>query len=300
MIVEREQLAADSGSATASGAARERAELKPGQLCSPKFTHGFTLVELLIVVGLIALLAGMLLPALARAKSHAQRTRCQSNLRQINAGVAMYADDHAGWMPAAAPHELGGPQGIVPTDDPWLPAQMFGGVLPASARPLNAYLPALQVFASPCDRGEPLWWFDTADYQAHSTCYQLYGSSYFYASGYNRVGGVVAPMGIAKFVGMDFSFDGFATNPLPLGTSLRADFYRVPARKVVVGSIPIYRTMSGVVALSRRAQWYKPDPDRLWANAAFLDGHVEFVNVFAYDARFGGVQTPPSADHPYY
>lgn len=44
----------------------------------------------------------------------------------------------------------------------------------------------------------------------------------------------------------------------------------------------------------------KPDPDRLWANAAFLDGHVEFVNVFAYDARFGGVQTPPGADHPYY
>lgn len=164
---------------------------------------------------------------------------------------------------------------------------------------VECVLPALQVFASPCDRGEPLWWFDTADYQAHSTCYQLYGSSYFYASGYNRVGGVVAPMGIAKFVGMDFSFDGFATNPLPLGTSLRADFYRVPARKVVVGSIPIYRTMSGVVALSRRAQ-YKPDPDRLWANAAFLDGHVEFVNVFAYDARFGGVQTPPGADHPYY
>lgn len=255
MIVEREQLTADSGNATASGAARERAELKPGQLCSPKFTHGFTLVELLIVVGLIALLAGMLLPALARAKSHAQRTRCQSNLRQINAGVAMYADDHAGWMPAAAPHELGGPPGHRPNGRPVVAGADVRWRVAGERASVECVLPALQVFASPCDRGEPLWWFDTADYQAHSTCYQLYGSSYFYASGYNRVGGVVAPMGIAKFVGMDFSFDGFATNPLPLGTSLRADFYRVPARKVVVGSIPIYRTMSGVVALSRRAQW---------------------------------------------
>lgn len=261
---------------------------------------GFTLVELLIVIGIIAILAGMLLPALAQAKGKARRIQCQSNLRQINVGVALYADDHDDRMPVAAPHELGGPQGIVPATDPWLPARMFGGALPAEQRPLNAYLGSHEVFSSPADKGEPLWWFDTADYQAKSTCYDLYGSSYFYASGYNRMGGLMSPMGIAKFVGVEFSFDEFAARPLGLGEALTTGHYRQPSKKVVLGSIPIHRTMSGVVALSRRAQWYKPDPDRLWANAAFLDGHVEFVNVFAYDAEFGGVQTPPCESNPYY
>ncbi len=261
---------------------------------------GFTLVELLIVIAILAILAGLLLPAFAQAKSRAQRAQCQSNLRQIDLGTAMYANDYNGRMPVAAPQELGGPAGRVPESDPWLPARMFGGALAAEDRPLNSYLGTPAVFHSPNDRGEPLWWFDTAPYQARATCYELYGSSYFYASGYNRMGGVVAPMGLAKFVGVDFSFDGFAFSPLPLGASLPTSFYRFPSRKVVLGSIPIYRTMSGVVAISRRAQWYKPDPERLWANAAFLDGHVEFVNVFAYEAQYGGTLAQPSEDHPFY
>ncbi len=261
---------------------------------------GFTFVELLIVIGMIALLAGLLLPVLAQARGKVRRLHCQSNLRQINVGVALYADDHQQRMPAVAPHELGGPQGLVPASDPWLPARMFGGALRAEERPLNAYLGSREVFGSPSDKGEPLWWFDTADYQGKSTCYGLYGSSYFYASGYNRMGGVVSPMGVAKFVGVEFSFEEFASQPLRLGESLTTSHYRQPSKKVVLGSIPIHRAMSGVVAISRRAQWYKSDADRLWANAAFLDGHVEFVNVFAYDAHYGGVQTQPSEANPYY
>lgn len=58
--------------------------------------------------------------------------------------------------------------------------------------------------------------------------------------------------------------------------------------------------MSSVVALNRRAQWYKPDPQQLWANATFLDGHVELVNVFPYDAAYGGGQTPSAERNPYY
>lgn len=60
---------------------------------------GFTLLELLLVVAVIAILAALLLPALGRAKAKAQRPACMNNLRQINVGVRMYADDSSDAFP---------------------------------------------------------------------------------------------------------------------------------------------------------------------------------------------------------
>ena len=54
------------------------------------------MVELLVVIAVIAILAGLLLPALARAKMTARAAVCKSNMRQIQVAYVLYQDDHQG------------------------------------------------------------------------------------------------------------------------------------------------------------------------------------------------------------
>lgn len=76
----------------------------------PSHRQGFTLIELLVVVAIIAILAGMLLPALAKAKSKAQRIKCVNNLKQVSLGLRLWADDHDSKYPWAVDQNLGGRQ----------------------------------------------------------------------------------------------------------------------------------------------------------------------------------------------
>ena len=70
--------------------------LSSGEL---RHARAFTLVELLVVIGIIATLIAILLPSLARARQQAQRTACLSNLRQVHAALLFYAGDFRDQVP---------------------------------------------------------------------------------------------------------------------------------------------------------------------------------------------------------
>lgn len=60
---------------------------------------GFTLMELLVVVGVLAVVAALLLPAVARSKTRAQALFCLGNLKQLQTAWQLYADENNGWLP---------------------------------------------------------------------------------------------------------------------------------------------------------------------------------------------------------
>lgn len=78
-------------------------------------TSAFTLVELLVVIGIIGVLIAILLPSLAKAREQAKATACASQLRQLGLGLTIYSQANKGFLPAwSGWHTIDGPGNLAP------------------------------------------------------------------------------------------------------------------------------------------------------------------------------------------
>lgn len=73
------------------------------RLCTPRPKAGFSIIELLIVIGVIALLLAILLPTFGRVRETARRVTCMSNLRQLGQAATAYLQENGGSFPTSSP-----------------------------------------------------------------------------------------------------------------------------------------------------------------------------------------------------
>jgi prepilin-type processing-associated H-X9-DG protein/prepilin-type N-terminal cleavage/methylation domain-containing protein len=121
---------------------RSPAQYDRSRLRRPLKWGGFTLVELLVVIGIIAMLIALLLPALTRARQAAQTVACQSNLRQIALAVQQYAGAFNGKLPYYAIDSQGPISTMMYSGLPWLIQTKTLGNLAELGAPFT-YAPAV-------------------------------------------------------------------------------------------------------------------------------------------------------------
>ena len=229
--------------------------------------RGFTLVELLVVIAIIAILAAMLLPVLSRAKATAHSASCLSNLKQLQAGYLMYADDNNDLQPPnkAGPDPLGGVRNLAGS---WVVGSAKTDTNSANieAGVIYGYVASAQVYRCPADKSR----VRGASGLTRTRSYSLDGWLISSDTSYSGNG--------VSFTTQDYDWGPFKLSqhhlPPPSGVfafideneqSIDAGFFLILQPRWVVDAGAVSDAWRGVPA----------DRHQQGSNLSFLDGHVE-------------------------
>jgi prepilin-type N-terminal cleavage/methylation domain-containing protein len=226
--------------------------------------HAFTLIELLVVIAIIAVLIGVLLPALGAARLSGKTTVCGGRLQQLGVGVQLYLNDFDNYLPQA--------KGPLPEGGDAVIGSLFGGKkgrLPfygineigAERRPLNRYVVTqavppdasdetfeLEAFRSPLDKGAENTGVPIPGFERTNSMYDLVGSSYTLN---------------------DHALDGEDRATLvPLGGG-KMPYVVQPSKTWLIGTHPIYNFQQDG---DRGMLWF--GRNKIETNLLFVDLHV--------------------------
>jgi prepilin-type N-terminal cleavage/methylation domain-containing protein len=205
-----------------------------------KARRGFTLVEMLVVIAVIGILAALLLSSLSAAKNSSRRTTCVNNLKQINLGVRMYADDHQDAFPVIT-------NSVPPVT--WTDYELF----------IRSYLglkgepsPQDKVFDCPADT------FYYITDRVFSQSHYLQPAYKYSSYAFNAGNMAIDPPHILHFLGI---------------SGWKADAVKKPSRTILVAEFPCLLPYSWH---QNKGAYYNNARDQL----SFVDGHVSYSQIY--------------------
>jgi prepilin-type N-terminal cleavage/methylation domain-containing protein len=224
---------------------------------------GFTLVELLMVIAIIAILAALLLPMISAARSKARVTTCMSNLRQISLGVRMYSDDSNDASPSAGPAAATSTNVVSLYSGYKEFMKNYVGVKGVSSS-------RDKLFACPADTFYPNF-ITNGPLPLHYVQESFHDVPFSSFSSYMFNGGDNVTRKFEKF-----------EVTLPGLSGIKLSSIRHPARTVLVAEY------SAAVPWS----WHEPSPGLMFNDAkkvvSFVDGHVSYIKIYWDSTPYAG------------
>jgi prepilin-type N-terminal cleavage/methylation domain-containing protein len=242
----------------------------------------FSLVELLVVIGIIAILVGILLPTLVKARERARRAACLSNVRQLTQAVMLYLGDNKQVLPEAgstnsplesplSPRTLSAPPGSPVPDSPG----MF--VLPSIGGLLKPYLGAQPGIWRCPSAPDDSFRFTGADPFSGTRAPDEFKPNYSYMAGKE----IFETAALGGPVTEQFKLRVWATRNLAGLKSVKA----IPRNQTAAEVVLFHDRDSSFHAKSRKSIYTEKRDWDYYASYGYLDGHAEghtYANAAGY------------------
>ena len=276
----------------------------PNPGCFGKSLHGFTLVEMLVVISIIAVLISLLLPAVRNAREATRRTVCASNMKQIGLALHLYAQDYHDTLPADPQNsETGDGLGVairssyahwkvmgrpstIWTDDATAAYENIRVPAPWDrvVNPYSGNTGSYKVFSCPSEIGPHpdlpklhfggLYGLDPAD--PYDTFFKIYGTSYHFITGASILGATTLP---GTSVEMSWTRQGC--------WGRKVDDISDPSLQVMAAEFGWQWTWAQENSIWWDHIYYLPhDPVKPIMNLTFVDGHVELQTLQSFPDHY--------------